>query len=75
MHDHAAIMRVILDGYALPIRDDHGVVHWARVLENGLRVAEATGVDPEVVRLFALFHDSRRINEVRDDGDGLRGVN
>jgi hypothetical protein len=25
------------------------------------------------VRLFALFHDSRRINEYRDDDHGLRG--
>ena len=44
------------------------------MLENGLRVAEVTGADPEVVTLFALFHDSRRINEVRDDGHGLRGA-
>ena len=73
MHDYPAIMRAILDGYALPVRGDHGVVHWARVLENGLRVAESTGGDLEVVRLFALFHDSRRINEYRDDGHGLRG--
>jgi uncharacterized protein len=74
MHDHAAIMRVILDGYVLPIRGDHGVVHWARVLENGLRVAEVTGADTDVVTLFALFHDSRRINDFRDDGHGLRGA-
>lgn len=73
MHDYPAIMKAILDGYALPIRGHHGVIHWARVLENGLRVAERTGADQEVIRLFALFHDSRRINEHRDDGHGLRG--
>src|SRR5947209_12621687 len=73
MHDVAAIMAVILRGYVLPVRGDHGVVHWARVLENGLRVAEATGADREVVTLFALFHDARRVNEYRDDGHGLRG--
>jgi uncharacterized protein len=73
MHDVAAIMGAILQGYALPVRGDHGVVHWARVLENGLRVAEANGADGEVVALFALFHDSRRVNEYRDDGHGLRG--
>jgi uncharacterized protein len=43
------------------------------VLENGLRVAETNGADREVVALFALFHDSRRVNESRDDGHGLRG--
>jgi uncharacterized protein len=73
MHDHAAIMKVILDGYALPVRGSHGLIHWARVLENGLRVAEENGADLEVVALFALFHDSRRVNEYRDDGHGLRG--
>ena len=69
----ASIMAAILRGYSLPVRGYHGVVHWARVLENGLRVAESTGADPEVVSLFALFHDSRRINEHRDDGHGQRG--
>jgi len=33
MHDHAAIMNAILDGYVLPVRGEHGVVHWARVLD------------------------------------------
>ena len=43
------------------------------MLENGLRIAEANGADREVVTLFALFHDSRRVNEDQDDGHGLRG--
>ncbi len=73
MHDHAAILRAILSGYQMMVRGDHGVVHWARVLENGLCIAEATGADTEVVALFALFHDSRRENEYHDDGHGLRG--
>jgi uncharacterized protein len=73
MHELAAIMTEILRGYALSPWGDHGVVHWARVLENGLRVADATGADREVVTLFALFHDSRRVNECTDDGHGLRG--
>jgi uncharacterized protein len=73
MHDHAAILRAILSGYQLMIRGDHGVIHWARVLENGLRLAEVTGADTEVVTLFALFHDSRRVNEFHDYGHGLRG--
>jgi len=49
------------------------VVHWARVLENGLRIAETTGADTEVVELFAIFHDARRVNEYIDDDHGLRG--
>ena len=52
----------------------HGVVHWARVLENGLRLAEATGASVEVVTLFALFHDSRRQDDGYDTGHGFRGA-
>lgn len=73
MIDWPAVTRHILDGYALPLYGDHGVAHWARVWENGVRLAEATGADPDVVRLFALFHDSRRVNEFHDPGHGRRG--
>ena len=70
----AAIIQEILDDYALPIRGYHGVVHWARVLENGQRLAAVTGAKIEVVTLFALFHDSRRVNEDSDFGHGYRGA-
>lgn len=73
MPDYPAIVAAILEGYTLPVRGVHGVVHWARVLENGLRIAEANGADRDVVTLFALFHDSRRVNEGDDDDHGLRG--
>jgi uncharacterized protein len=72
-HDEAAIIRTILESYALEPLGYHGVLHWARVLENGLRVAEVNGADREVVTLFALFHDARRLNEDRDHGHGQRG--
>jgi len=64
----------ILEEYALPWCGTHGVGHWARVLRNGLRLAELTGAKVEVVQLFALFHDSRRINEGTDPGHGQRGA-
>jgi uncharacterized protein len=73
MHDYRAIMSAILGGYLLPPQGHHGVLHWARVSENGLRIAEENGADAEVVRLFALFHDARRVNEHIDDGHGQRG--
>ncbi|WP_319588454.1 HD domain-containing protein [uncultured Desulfobulbus sp.] len=60
----------------LPInrRGLHGLAHWARVYENGRRLAERTGAAPEVVALFALFHDSRRFNEHADPEHGPRGA-
>ncbi|QEL15275.1 HD domain-containing protein [Limnoglobus roseus] len=72
--DTAAIIREILEGYALHPRGFHGVVHWARVMENGLKLAAANGADPTVVTLFALFHDSRRESDGPDWGHGLRGA-
>jgi uncharacterized protein len=53
----------------------HGPEHWRRVERNGVWLATSTGADLVVVRLFALFHDSRRVNEYVDDGHGLRGAN
>lgn len=73
MHDQRAIMAEILKEYGLPRYGAHGVLHWARVMENGLRIAEINGADREVVELFALFHDSRRVNEYTDHGHGRRG--
>ena len=71
--DLKRIVHAVLAEYALPPDGVHGVTHWARVLENGLRLAERTGASAEVVRLFAVFHDSRRENETLDPGHGLRG--
>ena len=70
----AVLIREILEDYRMPVRGFHGVVHWARVLENGLRLAEATGANVEVVTLFALFHGSRRVSDGHDPKHGLRGA-
>ena len=68
------LLRAILDGYTLPLDGIHGLAHWGRVLETGLRLSEETDADPEVVTLFALFHDARRWNESIDPEHGLRGA-
>ena len=68
------LIRSILGRYTLPLEGIHGVPHWARVLENGRRLLKVRGAKTEVVELFAVFHDSRRINEVVDDGHGRRGA-
>lgn len=68
------IIREIVSGSAVPVWGAHGVAHWARVMENGLRLAETTGARTEVVVLFALFHDARRVNESLDPGHGRRGA-
>ncbi|MBB5033033.1 HD domain-containing protein [Prosthecobacter vanneervenii] len=52
----------------------HGPDHWRRVERNGCILAARTGAKVHVVRLFALFHDSRRENEGWDPGHGERGA-
>jgi uncharacterized protein len=68
------ILHAALEEYALPWDGDHGVSHWARVLENGLRLAGETGANVEVVRLFAVLHDSRRVSEGSDPEHGPRAA-
>ncbi|MHC5539152.1 HD domain-containing protein [Singulisphaera rosea] len=72
--DDQAILKVILSSHALELDSIHGVAHWARVLENGLRLATETGADVEVLRLFALLHDSRRMNDGSDPEHGPRAA-
>jgi uncharacterized protein len=68
------VLNAVLDEYELPVNGHHGVAHWARVTENGLRLAEETGANVEVIRLFAVLHDSKRTNEGHDPNHGQRGA-
>jgi uncharacterized protein len=68
------IVQAILAQYALPMNGIHGIAHWARVLETGVRLSKVTGANIEVVHLFAVFHDSQRVVETTDPSHGLRGA-
>ena len=60
--------------YILDPQGMHGLAHWGRVLENGLRLAKSEGGDLTVIRLFAIFHDACRHNQAHDPGHGARGA-
>ena len=68
------LLRHIAAQYQLPPDGSHGISHWGRVLENGLRLAEIEGGDPVVISLFAIFHDACRHNQSLDPGHGDRGA-
>jgi uncharacterized protein len=68
------ILHAILEEYVLPWDGDHGIAHWARVLENGLRLGEETSAHIEVVQLFAILHDCQRVNEGGDPNHGPRAA-
>jgi uncharacterized protein len=59
-------------------RGPHGLAHWARVLENGMRLAAMTGASSRVVMTFAVLHDVRRRGRGRgigrDPGHGARAA-
>jgi len=63
------IQRVVFQ-FALSRQGIHGPMHWGRVMENGLRLADETGANKNIVSLFALLNynlrDKRPIY-VRDD--------
>ena len=60
--------------YRLSWEGIHGVSHWARVAENGLRLSPLTGANAHVVELFAALHDACRKNDDHDPGHGPRAA-
>ncbi len=60
--------------YLLNWHGTHGVSHWSRVYENGIKLAEQDKVNTQVVQLFSVFHDSQRRNESTDNNHGGRGA-
>jgi uncharacterized protein len=72
--DLKPVVHAVLEGYALAPGGTHGVGHWARVLENGLRLVSGAGVNPDIISLFAVLHDARRVDEYTDQGHGCRGA-
>lgn len=81
MIDYKAIWREVISRFP----DDpwgtaiHGKEHWHRVEDVGLKVAhlmESLGkpVDRDVVRLFAVLHDSCRLDDGTDPDHGRRAA-
>jgi len=55
----------VLKHYMLPLSGIHGAYHWGSVIETSHRIADTTGADGDVIKLFALFHDCRRNHGIR----------
>ena len=72
--DRERLIALLREGFALDWRGDHGIAHWGRVRRHGLELAAETGADPHVVELFALLHDSQRLNEGHDPEHGARAA-
>ena len=70
----SALIAAVRAQYRLHWDGIHGLAHWERVRENGLRLAGRTGARTDVVELFAYFHDACRLNDSRDPEHGARGA-
>lgn len=68
------LILLVETGFALHLDGIHGRAHWARVRANGLHLAELTGANQQVVQLFAILHDSKRLNDGRDPQHGARAA-
>jgi uncharacterized protein len=68
------LLQHIRSQYALDVSGIHGLAHWRRVHENGLRLATLTGANAVVVELFAFLHDACRLNDGRDHDHGPRAA-
>ena len=53
----------------------HGPPHWRSVAWTGLELlADTPAADPAIVLLFAMFHDSMRVDDGHDPGHGPRAA-
>jgi uncharacterized protein len=68
------LLQTLRQEYRLNWDGVHGIAHWRRVRQNGLRLAEMTGANPRVVELFAFLHDICRQNDIVDRGHGQRAA-
>jgi uncharacterized protein len=73
--DAARLVDAVLEGSTGKDSFIHGESHWQRVAATGLALLpETPGADPTLVFLFALFHDSMRLNDNYDPLHGRRGA-
>ena len=68
------LWQLVTAQFRLDVESDHGPSHWLTVRRNGLYLARLHAADEEIIRLFAVFHDSCRENEYRDPQHGSRGA-
>lgn len=68
------LIQIAARGYHLCLRGIHGPIHWARVIDNGKRLAEYYNVNPRIPELFGAFHDCRRTTEDYETNHGRCGA-
>lgn len=73
-YDRAGLLEHVRRDFAIDWHGIHGLNHWLRVLQYGVRVGAERQADLLVVELFAFLHDSCRTSETHDPAHGERGA-
>lgn len=60
--------------FALDWYGVHGISHWLRVRDHALIISRHVACDRDILELFALLHDSRRLDEEIDPWHGERAA-
>ena len=68
------LLKDIKNQFSINWNGIHGISHWARVYDNGMRLAHSTRANLTVVQLFSVLHDACRYNEGTDPNHGPRGA-
>lgn len=75
MFDREGLLLFIRDRFKIDWNGVHGIPHWARVKDNGLKLCDHyPDADPLVVEIFAWVHDLERVNDGTDPEHGPRGA-
>lgn len=75
MFDKEKLLQFIHERFLLNWDGPHGISHWARVKDNGMRLCEEyPDADKDVVELFAWLHDIERMNDGTDPEHGPRSA-
>jgi len=72
--DYRAIWDEVISKFRCDLNSIHGPEHWRRVERNAATIATRSGADIIVVRLFAVLHDSCRLNDYGDPEHGTRAA-
>ncbi len=74
--DLKPFIHAILEVYAFSVYGVHGVLHWARVLENGRALPEETGANVDVVSPSPSFttHGGSTSGQIPNMDSGARAA-
>lgn len=73
-YEFRKISQLAKSRYALSLKGIHGLAHWQRVQENGLKLAKHNGANKDIVRLFSVLHDCCRLDDGFDPDHGARAA-